>query len=138
MKVSLTLSQNQRSNSIFKKVHVFFGHPVYCSHSIFEHFTLNTSVCECDSSLCNSTVIQDNFLQFFMKIYEPGHEKMCLMCEQQRHRSACVSGQSDQRLCCSLLRTYNISRVYSRNFKTLGNTQRHVLSCRGSYVAGTY
>ena len=37
--------------------------------------------------------------------YEPGHEKMCLMsCEQQRRRSACASAQSDQRICCSLLR----------------------------------
>ena len=26
------------------------------------------------------------------------------ICEQQRRRSACASAQSDQRLCCSLLR----------------------------------
>ena len=38
--------------------------------------------------------------------------------EQQRRRSACASAQSDQRLCCSLLRQNNISRFYSRNFKT--------------------
>ena len=36
---------------------------------------------------------------------EPGHENMChVICEQQRRRSACTSAQSDQRLCCSLLR----------------------------------
>ena len=70
-----------------------------------------------------------------------------VICEQQRRRSACAFAQSDQRLCSSLLRWYNISRFYSRNFKTLasfsgcagrfvsglvGNSRRHVLSCRGS------
>ena len=36
---------------------------------------------------------------------EPGHEKMChVIFEQQRRRSACAFAQSDQRLCCSLLR----------------------------------
>ena len=39
--------------------------------------------------------------------------------EQQRRRSACASAQSDQRLCCSLPRQYNICTCYSRNFKTL-------------------
>ena len=29
------------------------------------------------------------------------------VCEQQRHRSACASAQSDQRLCYSLYRYYN-------------------------------
>ena len=72
-----------------------------------------------------------------------------VICVQQRRRSACASAHSDQRLCCSLLRQYNISRFYSRNFKTLvsfsgcagrfvsglvGNYRRHVLSCRGSYT----
>ena len=33
-----------------------------------------------------------------------------VLCEQQRRRSACASAQFDQRLCCSLLRLYNISR----------------------------
>ena len=42
-----------------------------------------------------------------------------VICEQQRRSSACASAQSDQRLCFSLLRLYNISRVYSRNFETL-------------------
>ena len=68
-----------------------------------------------------------------------------VICKQQRHRSACTSAQSDQRLCCSLLRKYNISRFYSRNFKTLANfcgcadwfvsglVGRYILSCRGSY-----
>ena len=68
-----------------------------------------------------------------------------VICEQQRSKSACASAQSDQRLSCSLLRYYNISRFYSRNFKTLasfcgcagrfvsgriGNSRIHVLSCR--------
>ena len=71
-----------------------------------------------------------------------------IICEQQRQRSACASTQSDQRLCCSVLRKYTISRFYSRNFKILasfcgcagrfvsgvvGNSWRHVFSCSGSY-----
>ena len=34
---------------------------------------------------------------------EPGHVSY-VICEQQRRRSACASAQSDQHLCCSLLR----------------------------------
>ena len=68
--------------------------------------------------------------------------------EQQRRRSASASAQSDQCLCCSLIRLYKICRFFSQNFKTLasfcgctdrfvsglvGNSRRHVLSCRGSF-----
>ena len=36
---------------------------------------------------------------------EPGHtKKSYAICEQQRRRSACASAQSDQHLCCLLLR----------------------------------
>ena len=36
-------------------------------------------------------------------IYAPRHEKTCFaICEQQSHRLACASAQSDQRLCYSL------------------------------------
>ena len=41
------------------------------------------------------------------------------ICEQQRCRSACTPPQSDQHLCCSLLRYYNTSSFYIQNFKTL-------------------
>ena len=41
--------------------------------------------------------------------------------EQQRRRSACTSVQSDQHLCCSLPRKYNISSFYIWNFKPLAN-----------------
>ena len=73
--------------------------------------------------------------------------RKCLICEQQRRRSACPSARSDQHLCCSLLRHYNISRFFSQNFKTLasfyscadwfvsglvGNSRRHSLTCCGS------
>ena len=34
------------------------------------------------------------------------------ICEQQRHRSACASAQSDQHLCCSLLKQYGIIIVF--------------------------
>ena len=43
------------------------------------------------------------------------------ICEQQRHRSACPSAQSDKRLWCLLHRWYNTSICYSRNFKTLAS-----------------
>ena len=43
------------------------------------------------------------------------------ICEQQRRISACASAQSDQRLCCSLSRRYNMYTCYSQNFKTLAS-----------------
>ena len=43
------------------------------------------------------------------------------ICEQQRCRSACASVQSDQRLCCSLPRSYNTSCLYIPDFKTLAS-----------------
>ena len=43
----------------------------------------------------------------------PGHAKMSYaICEQQRRRSACASAQSDQHLCCSLLRWYDMYTCY--------------------------
>ena len=44
-----------------------------------------------------------------------------VLCKQQRRRSACASAQSDQQLCCSLLRQYNTSTCYGWNFKTLAS-----------------
>ena len=43
------------------------------------------------------------------------------ICKQQRDRSACASAQSDQHLCFSLPRYYNISSFYIRNFKLLAS-----------------
>ena len=43
------------------------------------------------------------------------------ICEQQRRRPACASTQSDQRLCCSLTRLYNISSFYIYNFMSRAN-----------------
>ena len=40
-----------------------------------------------------------------------------VICEQQRHRSACAEAQADQRLYCSLLGQYNTLSLYIRNFK---------------------
>ena len=49
---------------------------------------------------CGIVVREVNFLS-----PGPGHAKKChVIYEQQRRRSACTSLQSDQRLCCSLLR----------------------------------
>ena len=39
------------------------------------------------------------------------------ICYQQRRRSASASAQSDQHLCCSLLRQHNTSSFYIQNFK---------------------
>ena len=79
----------------------------------------------------------------------PWENMSYVICEQLRCRSACAFAQSVQSLCCSLLRQYNISRFYSRNFMPLasfcgcagqfvsglvGNSRRHVLSCRGSHM----
>ena len=41
------------------------------------------------------------------------------ICEQQRRRSACASAQSDQPLCCSLLRQNDTSSLYIWNIKIL-------------------
>ena len=43
------------------------------------------------------------------------------ICKQQRRRSACASAQSDQHLCCSLPRQYDIFSVYIGNFMTLAS-----------------
>ena len=43
------------------------------------------------------------------------------ICEQQRRRSACVSAQSDQPLCCSLPRKYNTFSFQIRNFRPLAS-----------------
>ena len=69
------------------------------------------------------------------------------ICEQQRHRSACTSAQSDHRLCCSLPRQNDTSSLYIGNFKILAgfcslagqfvsclvrHSWRHIFSWRGS------
>ena len=43
------------------------------------------------------------------------------ICEQQRWRSACTSAQSDQHLCCSLLREYDMSTCFIQRFKILAS-----------------
>ena len=43
------------------------------------------------------------------------------ICEQQRCRSACASAQSDQHLCCSLLRQYDIYTCYIQSFVILAS-----------------
>ena len=53
------------------------------------------------------------------------------ICEQQRRRSAHASAQSDQHLCCSLPRWYNISSFYILNFKRLAS----FCSCTGWFVS---
>ena len=47
--------------------------------------------------------------------------RKCVICEQQRRRSACASVRSDQHLCCLLPRELNTLSLYSRNFKILAS-----------------
>ena len=51
------------------------------------------------------------------------------ICDQQRRRLACASAQSDQHLCCSLPRQYNISSFYTRIFKPLAR----ICGCAGRF-----
>ena len=68
------------------------------------------------------------------------------ICEQQRCRLACASAQSDQHLCCSLLRQYD---MYTSSIKILAsfcswagwfesylveNPRRHIFAWCGSYL----
>ena len=48
-------------------------------------------------------------------VFEPGHEKMSyVICEQQRHRSACASAQSDQHLCVnSVMSLVSVTKISS-------------------------
>ena len=43
------------------------------------------------------------------------------ICEQQRRRSACASALSDQHLCCSLLKEYDMCTCYIQSFKILAS-----------------
>ena len=68
-----------------------------------------------------------------LSIYEPGHEKMCLMsyannkgADQPAHQRSLISA-----FWCSLLRKYNISRFYSQNFKALDS----FCGCAGQFVS---
>ena len=75
------------------------------------------------------------------------------ICEQQRCRSACESPQSDQHLCCSLLRYYDMYTCYIQSFKILAsfcswagwfesylveNLRRHVFAWYGSIEVHVY
>ena len=110
-------------------------------------------------SLCYSYFVR--LLEFYCEIFDvksylapctlvylcdPGHEKMCLI-SYANNKGA---DQPAHPHCCSLLRYYNNSTLYSRKFKTLasfcgcagrflsylvGNSRRHILSCRSSHVS---
>ena len=64
------------------------------------------------------------YLQVQQGVFNMSHvmrKSVYAICQQQRRRSACASAQSDQRICYSLLRQYNTSSFYSRNFNTLAS-----------------
>ena len=94
----------------------------------------------------NSASVMWNFINVMQKINLSQAMKKCVFChmQQQRHRSACTSTQSDQRLCCSLPRQNDTSCLYIWNFKILagswagqfvfcliGDSRRHIFSWRG-------
>ena len=62
-----------------------------------------------------------HFFRFLWICGGPWENVFYVICEQQRRRSACASAQSDQHLCCSLPRYYNISSFYIRSFKPLAS-----------------
>ena len=82
-------------------------------------------------------------------LFGPDHAKMChAICKQQRCRSDCAFAQSDQHLCCSLLRWYDMYTCYIQSFKILAsfcsragwfecylveNPRRHVFAWCGSF-----
>ena len=73
--------------------------------------------------LCCSHMALTGFLISWLRWAGSWEKPVYSICEQQRRRSACASAQSDQRLCCSLIRqshddTYT---CYSHNFKTLAS-----------------
>ena len=118
------------------------GH--WCHHA--RGVSSRSRSCLVDPPVLNS---KQSFLSVLDDWAGPWENVFYVIYEQQRRRSACASAQSDQHLCFSLLKLYNISRFYSRNFKNLagfcgcagrfvsglvGNSRRHVLSCRGSIV----
>ena len=92
------------------------------------------------------SVLLSLFMSSNYKWARPWENVSYAICEQQRRRSACASAQSDQHLCCSLPRQNDNSSLYIRNFKIVagpcswagqfvsclvGNSPRHILSCRG-------
>ena len=83
-------------------------------------------------------------------LFEPGHGKMCLM-SYANNKGADQPAHPRSLISAFVVRCLNsISRFCSRNFKNLatlcgcadrfvsgrvGNSRRHVLSCRGSFVS---
>ena len=76
-----------------------------------------------------------------------------VICEQQRRRSACASAQSDQHLCCSLLRQYDMYTCYIQSVRILASfcswvgwfesylvkhLRRHIFAWCGSIVRSTW
>ena len=63
----------------------------------------SSSVFSSDSSFSSSLSFPESSFSL-IKWATPWENVSYVICEQQKHRSACASMQSDQHLCCSLLR----------------------------------
>ena len=101
----------------FSGLEIDIFHLAYSTHQVWENWSTGTQ--ECVHTPMYSKLYS---LISFMKVTIMGHimrKPVYAICEQQRCRSACASRQSDQHLCCSLPRWYNISIFYIRNFKSL-------------------
>ena len=68
-------------------------------------------------TLLDPSIISNHCIIFS---FEPGHVSYGI-CEQQRCRLACASAQSDQHLCCLLLRQYDIYTCSIKSFTILAS-----------------
>ena len=94
----------------------------------------------CEQQRCRSSVVRGK------RIWARSCENVFYaICEQQRCRSACASAQSDQHLCCSLLRQYDMYTCSIQSFKILASfcswadwfesylVKSHIFAWCGSY-----
>ena len=107
-----------------------------CNHVSLDHFRTD----ECFRNMLK--LRQSHWLVYkCTNKYEPGHEKMCLI--------PYANNKGADQPCCSLPTQNDTSSLYIRNFKILaglcswagqfvsclvGDSRRHIFSCRGSYV----
>ena len=65
--------------------------------------------------LCSDKKVKNNIRILTIYIWASSRENLSsVLCEQQRHRPACASAQSDQRLCYSLIGKYHIYTCHQR------------------------
>ena len=98
-----------REKNLFSKLYRMATHFILTGNRLVnaKADSFRLSGCVILSILSNHTVNTDCTILFSWNKNGLLHEKDNLthaICKQQRHRSACTSVQSDQHLCCLLLR----------------------------------